>query len=301
MDRVLVTGSSGQVGSYVVDALRERGRAVEGLDLRPSPWTTLVADVRAPPPLDEIDTIVHCAAQVSVPSSIEDPPMDASHNVQGTVAMLERARRLDARRVVLISSAAVYGNPVKLPCRESDPVAPLSPYGLSKLVGERYGAVYRELYGLDIVTLRPFNIFSPRQDPENPYSGAISRFVAAARAGAPATIFGDGSATRDFVHARDIVQAILLALEHPRAPGRVFNVGTGEATSIRALAEEVRAIWGAPMPRAGPPRAGDSPHSCADISALRALGYAPTTSLARDLREMGRPSLLGAGSGLASA
>lgn len=286
MDRVLVTGSSGQVGSSIVDDLRAAGRPVEGLDLRPSRWTSLVADVRAPPSLAGFDAVVHCAARVSVPLSIETPCDDASHNVMGTIALLDAARRAGVRRFVFFSSAAVYDGSHRGACAESAPLAPASPYGLGKSVGEAYVRLFGDVYGIETVCLRPFNIFSERQDPSSPYAGVISRFLADARAGRAPTVFGDGSATRDFVHVRDVVQAVHIALEHPRAAGGTFNVGTGRATSIRQLATMVAQRLGSPPPRHGPPRANELRHSVADITRLRGLGFVSTTALASDLDDL---------------
>lgn len=285
--RVLVSGSSGQVGSYLVDALREAGMSTLGVDLRPSRWTDLVQDIRQVSSAEGCDAVVHCAAQVSVPRSVEDPREDARQNVDGTLALLDLARRADVSRFVYISSAAVYGDAPVLPLREDFPAQPLTPYGLSKWTGEAYAMLHHRLYSLRAVSLRPMNIFSPRQDPSNPYSGVISKFAASLRAGQPGTLFGAGSQTRDFVHARDVVQAIRLALVHPEAVGQVMNVGTGHETSILELHRIMaRAAGVVTPPVLAPSRVGDIERSVANISRLVKLGYRPTTDLATDLREM---------------
>lgn len=285
--RTLVTGSSGQVGSSVIDEMRRRGTPSLGLDLRASQWTDLVADVRTATPPDGIRAIVHCAAQVSVARSVEDPRTDAAHNVDGTIAALEMARRRDVERFVFISSAAVYGNPSKLPVEESATPDPFSPYGLAKLVGERYVELYQRLYGVPTVALRPFNIYSARQDPTSPYSGVITAFARAARQRRPPTIYGTGNQTRDFVHVDDVVQAILLVANDARAVGGVFNVATGKEISIRELADLMLRLAAA-EPKLGfaPPRPADIDRSVASVGKLRALGFVPRVPLEKGLLEI---------------
>lgn len=288
--RVLVTGSSGQVGSFLVDGLRARALDTLGVDLRPSPWTDRVVDVRHLRSVEGCDAVVHCAAQVSVPASIDDPRLDAAHNVDGTLAVLDLARRADVRRLVFLSSAAVYGD-AAAPVREDAPLAPRSPYGASKAAGEAYVGVYRRLYGLDTVVLRPFNIFSPRQDPSSPYSGLISRACAALAAGKVPTVHGDGLQTRDFVHVDDVVQATLRVLDAPAAPGGTFNVGTGRPSAVRDVVRILMDLAGARgQPSMAEARPGDIRHSHADISRLRRLGYEPRTDLRRDLAGVLRAS-----------
>ncbi|HVL49795.1 MAG TPA: NAD-dependent epimerase/dehydratase family protein [Candidatus Thermoplasmatota archaeon] len=287
MRTTLVTGSAGQLGSYVVDMLCERGRPVLGLDRRPSRWTNIVADVRTHGAAPAgVGAIVHCAAQVSVPLSVASPREDAAENVDGTLAMLEAARSFDAR-FVFISSAAVYGDPSKTPIREDSPVEPVNPYGLSKAVGERYTNLYARLYGLETVILRPFNVFSPRADPSSPYSGVVTQFVRAVSEGRPPVLHGGGLATRDFVHATDVSRAVLLALSEDRAKGGTFNVGTGRPTSIRDLAALVVKLAGSAVrPVDGEARRGDIAASVADVSRLVALGHRPATDLPRQLGEI---------------
>jgi UDP-glucose 4-epimerase len=285
-NHVLVTGSSGQVGSYLVDHFRAEGRDTTGIDLRPSPWTHIVQDVRSPF-ATQADAIVHCAAQVSVARSTAEPRLDAANNIDGTLAMLDVARRQDCRRFVYFSSAAVYGVPHSLPIGEDHPTRPTSPYGLSKLAGEQYALMYGRLYGLPVTVVRPFNIYSARSDAGNPYSGVIVNFIGRIKSGSAPHIDGDGSQTRDFVHVSDVVQAVALILEDPRAVDKTFNVGTGRRTSIRELGELVVAASGrAPHPTHGPSRTGDIHDSVADIQALHSLGYAPRTALADGIRSL---------------
>lgn len=264
--------------------LATHGQETVGVDLRPSIWTQHVADVRRLPERLEFDAVVHAAAHVSVPRSVQEPRFDAAHNVDGTIAVLDAARRQDVSRFVFVSSAAVYGEAPASPIREEAPLEPCSPYGLSKLVGEQYVQLYRRLYGIPTVVLRPFNIFSGRQAPDNPYTGVISRFAQAIMNGQQLRIFGDGTQRRDFVHAQDVVQAIRITLSSPKAVAGTFNVGTGRGTTIRGLAETMLAVARSERrPRYEPPRTGDTRESVADISRLSALGFKPGTRLDHDI------------------
>lgn len=290
--KVLVTGSSGQIGSYIVDTLRAAHLPDEvvGIDLRPSSWTQFVQDVRHFRPNESYEAIVHCAAQVSVPRSIEDPREDAAQNLDGTLAMLDLARRSDSRRIIYFSSAAVYGEQRDMPIREDAPTRPLSPYGLSKRAGEEYAAMYSKLYGLPACIVRPFNVFSARQDPRSPYSGVISRFASQLREGRQPIIDGDGEQTRDFIHANDVARAVDLLLQHRGAVGGTFNIATGKATTIYSLAEIMSRLSGAKTHAVhAAARVGDIRHSVADIRALRNLGFSPSTDLSVDLSETLRP------------
>lgn len=281
---ILITGSSGQLGSYLVECIKNS----IGMDIRNSQFTTIVGDVRVN--LDkllsgyEITAIIHAAAQVSVAKSIEDPKYDAETNIMGTINLLEYARKHDVELFIYISSAAVYGEPRYLPIDEKHPTEPKSPYGLSKLTGEKYALLYGELYSIKVASVRPFNIFSPRQDPSNPYSGVISVFVERAKRGQPLIIYGDGKQTRDFVNAYDVVQLIKLVLDK-KATG-VYNCGTGQETSINELATIISEISGKKLEIIHrEPRPGDIKRSCADITRARAIGYVPQTNLKDDLKK----------------
>ncbi len=230
-----------------------------------------------------MNKIVHCAAQVSVAKSVKNPRNDAMHNIIGTINILEYARKIDADQFVYISSAAVYGEPQYLPVDEKHPQDPKSPYGLSKLAGERYALLYRELYGLRVSVVRPFNIFSPRQDPKNPYSGVISIFVRRAKRGLPLIIYGDGNQTRDFVSIDDVIHLIRIIIE--RDEEGTYNCGTGRETSINELADIVKNVSGKKLKIVYKPwRRGDIKRSYADISRARKIGFAPTTDLNEDIK-----------------
>ncbi len=279
---ILITGSSGQLGSYLVESIPNS----IGLDRKESQYTKIIWDIRKE--IDsalrdyEIDTIIHAAAQVSVLKSVEDPKIDAENNIIGTINLLEYARKHDVKYFIYISSAAVYGEPRYLPIDEAHLTAPKSPYGLSKLTGERYALLYHELYGLKVASVRPFNIFSPRQDPNSPYSGVISIFVDRAKKGEPLIIYGDGEQTRDFVNVEDVVQ--LIKLLQKDKPTGIYNCGTEKETSINELAKIIKNISGKDLEIVHlPPREGDIRRSYASIEKARSIGYKPTTNLKRDI------------------
>ena len=290
---VLVTGGAGFIGSHLVRALAAENH-VTVLDDRsaghperlPSTVRFVEGDVRDTDALaragDGADLIYHLAANVSVDRSVEDPLWSHSVNVDGTLAVLEFARERGAR-VVFASSAAIYGDPTHLPVSETAPTDPRSPYGVEKLAGDGYVRAYHDLYGLETVALRFFNVFGPGQS-SNGYAGVVTAFVERAAAGQPLTVHGDGEQTRDFVHVDDVVAACLLAATTDHV-GEAFNVGSGRAVTVTELAETVLA---AADSTAGivhdDPRPGDVDRSCADIAKARELlGYEPSVTLADGL------------------
>lgn len=282
--RVLVTGGSGFIGGAISAALRA-DNDVRTLDIDPDPpagVTAIEGDVRDQRTVDEavegVDVVFHQAAIVSVEQSIDDPLESHGVNTTGTLRVLEAARRHDAR-VVAASSAAVYGDPDRVPLAETAPLEPTSPYGLNKLALDRYLGLYHELYGLETVALRYFNVYGPGQTGGD-YAGVIEAFLRAARSGEPLTVHGDGEQTRDFVHVGDVVRANLLAAETD-AVGTAYNVGTGDAVTIRGLAERVRRATGSESPVVhDDARDGDIRHSRADLTKAREeLGYRPTVDL----------------------
>jgi nucleoside-diphosphate-sugar epimerase len=244
--------------------------------------------------------VLHHAARVSVPESLEDPILYEEVNALGTLNLLQAARAAGCQRFIYPGSASVYGNTPELPHRESMIPQLLSPYAVAKHAGELYCRVHYHLHGLETVVLRYFNAFGPRQDPSSPYSGVIAVFIRALLQGKDITIFGDGEQSRDFVSVENIVQANLLACRAPGAPGQVINIGCGERTTIRELAEMLKELTGASVGlRHGPARAGDVRHSVADIARARELlGYRVEVSVREGLRrtvawyreEMNRPS-----------
>ncbi|WP_227374079.1 NAD-dependent epimerase/dehydratase family protein [Haladaptatus halobius] len=294
---VLVTGGAGFVGSHLAAALAKENdvRILDDFssgkrENLPEATTLVEGDVRDPnavrEAMDGVDLVFHEAAMVSVERSVERPLRSHAVTTDGSLVVLNRARREDAR-VVLASSAAVYGHPDSVPVSESERKRPTSPYGIDKLTADLYARQFCDLYGLETVVLRYFNIYGSRQNPE--YSAVVRVFLDQARRGDPITIEGDGTQTRDFVHVSDVVQANLSAATTDRT-GEAFNIGTGESVPIRELAETVRDVTDSDSDIVHTdPRPGDIDHSRADVSRAReALGYEPTVSLSEGLASLVR-------------
>lgn len=239
---ILVTGVSGQIGSYVLEELNDRHHAV-GIDTARQPYPDIrpftsrmdIRDDRALEACDGVDAVVHLAAQVSVERSIQDPMYDCDVNLTGTVNMLRAASANSVDLFLYVSSAAVYGNPVYLPVDEGHPTEPLSFYGVSKMAAESYVRAFGESMGLPYLIVRPFNVYSPRADPDSPYSGVITQFVQKASSGRPLTVEGDGQQTRDFIHAQDVARMVGLGVDSG-VRGETLNCGTGEGVTINDLA-----------------------------------------------------------------
>jgi len=289
--KVLITGSSGLIGGCLFEKLRGKYE-VFGLDLKPSPYTTFVGDVRDYRLVESImghmDMVIHCAAQVSVAKSVEDPLFDAENNAIGTLNLLEAARRSKkVKRFIYISSAAVYGIPEHIPMSEDHPCRPISPYGVSKLAGELYSRIFHELYDVPTVCIRPFNVYGKNQY-SNSYSGVILIFLDRISRGLPLVVYGDGKQTRDFVHVHDLVDMIVLAAECEEAVGETFNCGTGREVSIHELAKMMISISGKNLEiKHAACRTGDIRRSCADIrKAEKNLGFKPKISLEKGLEEL---------------
>lgn len=288
--RVLVTGGAGFIGSHLVEALLPRNevRVLDDCstghrDTVPPDATLFEGDVADPEAVDEamagVDIVFHQAAMVSVPRSIEAPVACHRANATGSLQVLDRARYEDAR-VVLASSAAVYGEPGGVPVTETEPLAPSSPYGASKLAAEAYARTYAERYGLEAVPLRYFNVYGPGQSASD-YSNVVTAFLDRALAGEPLTVHGDGQQTRDFVHVRDVVRANLAAATADAATGDPINIGTGRSVTVRELAECLRAAADSSSEiRHIDSRDGDIEQSCADIERARhVLGFEPSVDL----------------------
>jgi len=296
---ILVTGGAGFIGGHLVESLVEANdvRVLDDLSAGsrarvPREATLIEGDVRDEAAvgraMGDVDAVFHLAAVVNVAQSVEEPVHSHSVNVDGTLNVLEEARRNDAR-VVLASSAAIYGAPESIPIDEDEPATPESPYGLDKLTVDRYAAMYHDLYDLPTVRIRPFNAYGPGQTGSE-YSGVISIFMNQARAGEPITVEGDGTQTRDFVHVWDLVHAFRLAATTDHV-GEAFNVGTGTSVSIRELAERVQEVTGSTSEIVHTdPREGDIEHSRADIAKAEALlGYEPRVELDEGLGTIQEP------------
>ena len=298
----VVTGGCGFIGSHIAEALVKDGtnRVVvfdnlssgyrENIEHIRDRVDLIQADVRDYDALTDaltgVDYVFHEAALVSVFDSVDRPFDNHEINLTGTLNVLDAAARSGVKRVVLASSAAVYGNDPTLPKVETMLPCPESPYGLAKISKEHYASVYSKLYGLPAVALRYFNVYGPRQDPRSPYSGVISIFVDRVLDGRSPKVFGDGQHTRDFVFVKDVVQANLLAMHHPDLKGgEVFNVATGQGCSLLALLETINRLNDTEIPPVfEPARAGDIQHSRADITRAKAvLGYAPSFTLRQGL------------------
>jgi UDP-glucose 4-epimerase len=297
----LVTGGAGFIGGHLVDRLVAEDWAVRVLDDFSSGSRENLAgsigrielmrgDVRDPDTVvrasEGVEVVFHQAAVPSVPRSLAHPWWTHSVNVDGTLRVLEAARRAGARRVVYAASSSAYGDTEKLPKLETMPPDPLSPYALQKYCGEVYCRLYTELFGLETVALRYFNVFGPRQDPDSEYAAVIPRFIGSALAHEPPRIYGDGKQTRDFTFVADTVQANLLAADAPRAPGSVVNVAAGRQISLNRLWALIREIVGAEVDAVHEaPRPGDVRDSLADLERARELlGYEPAVDLGEGLR-----------------
>lgn len=301
--RFLITGGAGFIGSHIVEHLLRSNHQARVLDNFTTGKRDNLAFATGNPNLEIIDGdirdadamasamagvdgVFHEAALVSVPKSVEQPALSFDINVKGTFTVFDAARQAGVRRVVYASSAAVYGDNEHLPLSETAVPIPLSPYGLDKLYTEHLGALYQSLYGQEMLALRYFNVFGPRQDPGSAYSGVISIFVNHLKSGKIPRIYGDGEQTRDFVYVGDIVQANLKAMFSDYSGFRVFNVGCGRQTSLNQLLLQLKELTGSSVtPAYADARVGDVRHSLSDISRIQKdLGYAPAFSLAEGLR-----------------
>jgi nucleoside-diphosphate-sugar epimerase len=299
---VLVTGGAGFIGSHLVDALVAGGARVRVLDNFATGHRENLAHVLDRLDLVEgdirdadacrraaegVDIVFHQAALGSVPRSIREPSATFSVNVLGTVNVFTACRDCGIGRVVYASSSSVYGDSEKLPKREGEEGRAVSPYALSKVVNEKLAEVFGRCYAMELIGLRYFNVFGPRQDPEGPYAAVVPRFFSACMKGEAPVIYGDGEQSRDFTFVADAVRANLLAgLAPSTACGRAYNVAGGSRTTIQELSLLVRQVAGrGSEPILAPAREGDVPHSWADLSLSRAvLGYEPRVSLLDGLK-----------------
>jgi UDP-glucose 4-epimerase len=295
----LVTGGAGFIGSHLVDALLARGDRVRVLDdLSTGRRENLAADAElvegsvaddaaVARAVQGVEVVFHLGALGAVARSVADPRASNRANVDGTLNVLTLARDAGARRVVFASSSSVYGGAEQIPTPESAPLRPRSPYANTKLAGEWYTRLFAELYPIETVALRYFNVFGPRQRPDSTYAAVIPLFARALLDGERPTVHGDGTQSRDFTFVSDVVAANLAAASAPaaRASGQAFNVAPGEGTTLLELLDGLGARLGVtPDPVFVDPRPGDVKISCADASAAReVLGWSPTVTVADGL------------------
>lgn len=293
---VLVTGGAGFIGSHLVERLVRDGLSVRVLDdfstghrenlvsLRPH-IDLIEGDIRdhgmVRTAMRGVEVVFHQAALCSVPRSIADPRKSNAVNVNGTLNVLTAAKEEGVRRVVYASSSSVYGHNAALPKRETQAPVPASPYAITKLTGEMYCRNFFQLFGLETFSLRYFNVFGSRQDPDSPYAAAIPRFVSALLRGDAPTIYGDGLQSRDFTYVDNVVEANILAMKANSGAGEVFNIGCGQGTTLVQLIDRLTDLLEVPLkPVFTGPRAGDVRHSLADVTKARALlGYRPGIDL----------------------
>jgi nucleoside-diphosphate-sugar epimerase len=298
----LVTGGAGFIGSHIVRALLEQGAHVrvldnfstgkrENLQGLSGNLEVIEGDLRDAACVADavrgVEVIFHEAAFVSVPQSMDEPQNCFDVNITGASTLFDAARKAGVRRAVIASSAAVYGDSEAWPLVEETPLRPLSPYAVSKRVGEMYAELFTRSFGLEVAALRYFNVYGPRQRPDSQYAAAVPIFIRRMLDGRPVTVFGDGGQTRDLINVRDVVQANFTAAKHPNAPGQVFNVCTGVETRLLDLLEILSDLFpNAPQPVFMEPRPGDiyrsigNPQKAADL-----MGFRAQVSLADGLKE----------------
>jgi nucleoside-diphosphate-sugar epimerase len=304
MAHVLVTGGAGFIGSNLTEALLLKGHSVRVLDnFSTGKRENLIFDQTNPSmeiiegdicdldacreAIKGIEYVFHQAALPSVQRSVEDPGTSNAVNAGGTLNILLAAREEGVKRVIYASSSSIYGDTPTLPKHEEMPSHPLSPYALQKYVGEQYCRLFYELYNLDTISLRYFNIFGPKQDPNSLYSAVIPKFIDALVQDHPPVIFGDGEQSRDFTYIENVVQANLLAMSAVRLHGEAINVACGKRTSLNQLCNVLKKILGSNQsPLYEEPRKGDVRHSLADIRrGKEIINYEPIVGIEKGLRK----------------
>ena len=299
--KALVTGGGGFIGSNVVRALLARGDDVRVLDNFATGSRANLAGLESDVQLVEGDlrsyervhaavrgaeVVFHQGALPSVPRSVQDPLTTTAVNIEGTLNVLLAARDEGVRRIVNASSSSVYGNTGSLPRVETQAPDPISPYAVAKLAAERFCTSFSRVYGMEIVSLRYFNVFGPRQDPTSQYAAVVPRFIRAIADGEAVTVYGDGEQSRDFTFVDNVVGANLLAADAPNVGGEILNVATGASVTVNALADAIGLMLGKPVEKAyEPTREADVQASWADVEAAkRLLGYEPRVDFDDGLR-----------------
>lgn len=299
LGRCLVTGGAGFIGSHLVDALVGLGCVPRVLDdlstgdrQQVAPQAeflpgSLLDDQTLAASLAGVSTVFHLAAATSVPRSWTEPEATERINALGTLRLLDRAQAAGVRRIVYAASSSCYASQAE-PLVEGAPLAPASPYAVSKLAGEWHARAYAAAGKLEVVSLRLFNVYGPRQRADSPYSGVIARFVHLLRDGGTPIIYGDGEQSRDFIHVRDVAAAFIRAAQVANSGGDVFNIGSGTAITVKALLEMLcRQQAKTFAPRYEAARVGEIRHSRADVTrATQLMGWQPTISLEEGLRSL---------------
>ena len=304
MSKVLITGGAGFIGSNLTEALLQKGHFVRVLDdFSTGKRENLIFDKAYPSPeiiegdirdfsacrkaMDRIEYVFHQAALPSVQRSIEDPETSNAVNVGGTLNILLAAKEIGVKRVIYASSSSIYGDTPTLPKHEEMPPNPLSPYALQKFIGEQYCRLFYQLYGLETISLRYFNIFGPKQDPNSLYSAVIPKFIDALVQGRPPVIFGDGEQSRDFTYIENVVQANLLAMSAEHVHGEAINIACGKRISLNQLLNILKEILGSKVsPLYQEPRIGDVKHSLADIrKGKKIINYEPKVGVEIGLKK----------------
>jgi UDP-glucose 4-epimerase len=296
--KILITGSSGQIGSHLVEYFSKKYEVV-GLDVKLSSIpsvnkVTVEGDIRNKNLVNEllkgVDVVIHTAAQLSINRSLENPILDADINIMGTLNLLDATRKnKNISKFVYLSSSVVYGNPEYLPIDEDHPLNPVSAYGLSKLTGEKYCFLFNKVFGLPIVCVRPFNIYSNREDTNSSYVSIISKFNDMVRNNKPLIIYGDGKQMRDLVHVKDVASFIEIVLERSETVGEVYNLGSGKPVTILEIAKLVLKMN--EKDEKGniiyeKEEKGKIEHSYADIRKSRKIGYKPQITIDEGIKDI---------------
>jgi len=299
----LITGGAGFIGSHIAEELIRRGEKVRILDNFSTGKRENIAQIQTQIELIEgdirsyhtveqavegIDIVIHQAALPSVPRSIDDPITSNEVNINGTLNLLNASKEAGVKRFIFASSSAIYGDNPALPKTEEMLPEPLSPYAVNKLTGESYCKVFSKVYGLHTVSLRYFNVFGPKQDPDSQYSAVIPKFIKLIKENKQPVINGDGMQTRDFIHVSNIVEANLTAATSDCEPGLVLNCACGEIIDLITLVKEINTLTGKNIePIFGPPVPGDIKHSYADITKIKEkLGWTPKINFKEGLKKL---------------
>ena len=302
MDKFLVTGGAGFIGSNICRQLVAEGCFVRVVDNLLTGKRSNLADVMdkidfveadmgdaevAQSAMKDVDVVLHQGALPSVPRSVDDPAATHQHCVDATFTLLMAARDAGIKRFVYAASSSAYGDTPTLPKVETMPTSPLSPYAVGKLVGEYYCSVFSQVFGLETVALRYFNVFGPYQDPTSQYAAAIPAFVTAILKGEPPTVYGDGEQSRDFTYIDNVVEANLRAARAEKTQGQVVNIACGEAITVNAIIALINELLGKNVaPVYAPSRPGDVKHSLADITAAgNLIGYQPVVTFRQGLEK----------------